>query len=79
MNHKSDLPNNPPDEQSVAMQTTDREIYRTPSNITMLQDTIHVTKEGNIGINVAGFVIVMSLRDWHAMAKETLHRTKSDE
>ena len=31
-------------------------------------DSIHVTADGGIGINVGGHVIVKTLRDWHALA-----------
>ena len=53
---------------------TDRELWRReggeaidPDNY--YQPSIHVTKEGHIGINVGGTVYVMSVEDWHAKAR----------
>ncbi len=45
---------------------TDREIYREPDagHGSFYSDSIHVTKEGGIGINCGGTVVVMSLQDW---------------
>ena len=40
-------------------------------------DSIHVTANGGIGINVGGHVIVKSLRDWHRMATDYLPKSKS--
>lgn len=58
---------------------TDRELYREPDagHGSFYSDSIHVTERGGIGINCGGYVIVMSLRDWHRIAKahlETLRR-----
>lgn len=30
--------------------------------------SIHATKEGNIGINVGGLVIVLPVEEWHKLA-----------
>jgi hypothetical protein len=46
---------------------TDREIWReTPDDY--YSPSIHVTQQSGIGINVGGTVIVMPVRDWHALA-----------
>lgn len=49
---------------------TDRELYREPDKGggDFYSDSIHVTENGGIGINVGGSVIVKPLRDWHALA-----------
>lgn len=31
--------------------------------------SIHATAQGSIGMNVGGYVIVMPIRDWHALAE----------
>lgn len=53
-------------------QNTDREFWRGPDegNGAFYADSIHVTVNGGIGINCGGHVIVMPLRDWHALAVE---------
>jgi hypothetical protein len=53
---------------------TDRELYREKSELPADPDnyyapSLHVTKEGGIGINVGGYVIVKTLREWHALGK----------
>jgi hypothetical protein len=55
---------------TTACLNTDREIWRGPDEGCgdYYADSIHVTKQGGIGINVGGRVIVMPLRDWHALA-----------
>jgi hypothetical protein len=52
---------------------TDRELWRGPDEGCgdYYADSIHVTKEGGIGINVGGYVIVMPLRKWHELAAKT--------
>lgn len=49
---------------------TDRELWRGPDegNGSYYADSIHMTEGGGIGIDVGGRVIVMPLRDWHALA-----------
>ena len=48
---------------------TDKEIWRAiPDDF--YSPSIHVTKTGNIGINVGGYVFVLPIREWHNMAKE---------
>ncbi len=53
-----------------ACENTDRDIWRGPDegNGSFYADSIHVTKDGGIGINAGGRVIVMPLRAWHALA-----------
>ena len=47
---------------------TDREIWRSvPGDY--YSPSIHVTKEGAIGINVGGRVFVKDVRDWHSLAE----------
>lgn len=47
-------------------ENTDREIWRGPDegNGSYYADSIHITKEGAIGINCGGHVIVKPLREW---------------
>jgi hypothetical protein len=49
---------------------TDRELWRGPDegNGDFYADSIHVTEGGGIGMNVGGLVIVMPIREWHALA-----------
>lgn len=37
--------------------------------------SVHVTQSGAIGMNVGGFVIVMSIRAWHDAAQQYAHPT----
>lgn len=53
---------------------TDREIWRRQSTEwcdpdSYYQPSIHVTKEGAIGINVGGTVYVKSVETWHSLAR----------
>lgn len=59
-------------DQTATCENTDREIWRGPDegNGSYYADSIHVTRSGGIGINVAGHVIVMPLRDWHRAGGE---------
>lgn len=51
-----------------AVENTDREIYRaTPGDA--YAPSIHVTAGGGIGFNVAGHVIVLPLKRWHALGR----------
>jgi hypothetical protein len=52
-----------------ACENTDREIWREREG-DAYADSIHVTKNGGIGINCGGYVIVMTPRNWHRVAKE---------
>jgi hypothetical protein len=49
------------------VQNTDRELWREREG-DYYADSIHVTKDGGIGINAGGSVFVMRLRDWHQLA-----------
>lgn len=51
----------------AACENTDRHLWPLVSEHADA-DTIHVTKGGGIGINVGGHVIVLPLREWHALA-----------
>lgn len=51
-------------DQSEAKRNEDKEIWRkVPGDF--YAPSIHVTKEGHIGINVGGTVLVRSVEDWH--------------
>lgn len=50
-------------------ENTDRELWREREG-DYYADSIHVTKEGAIGINVGGHVFVKTVRAWHELAKE---------
>ena len=52
-----------------ACENTDQELWRERFG-DFYADSIHVTKDGSIGINVSGHVIVMPLQKWHALAAE---------
>jgi len=52
-----------------ACENTDQELWRERFG-DFYADSIHVTKDGGIGINVSGHVIVMPLQKWHALAAE---------
>lgn len=49
---------------------TDQELWREPANGDYYSDSIHVTQDGGVGINVGGHVIVKTLREWHSLATE---------
>lgn len=46
---------------------TDKELWRETEG-DYYADSIHVTKDGYIGINVGGLVRVLTLRQWHEFA-----------
>lgn len=50
-----------------AKQSTDRELWRERPD-DYYADSLHVTATGGIGINCGGSVLVMPLRQWHALA-----------
>lgn len=50
-----------------ACENTDRELWRERDG-DAYADSIHVTKDGGIGMNVGGLVIVMPIFEWHARA-----------
>jgi hypothetical protein len=49
------------------VQNTDRELWREREG-DYYADSIHVTEGGGIGIDCGGYVVVMPLRKWHALA-----------
>jgi len=55
-----------------AVRNTDREIWRGPDegNGSYYADSIHVTEQGGIGINVGGTVFVKPVREWHKLAAQ---------
>lgn len=57
-----------PSEDDRPCENTDREIWREREG-DYYANSIHVTKEGRIGINCGGEVIVMSVGEWHAKAQ----------
>lgn len=54
-----------------ACDNTDHQLWREGRDY--YSDSIHVTKDGGIGINCGGHVIVMALKEWHRVAQEHLH------
>jgi hypothetical protein len=64
--------------QIQTIENTDVEIWRErPGDY--YADSIHITKNGHIGIDCGGVVCVRSLREWHslAMAEFELLRAKA--
>jgi hypothetical protein len=53
---------------------TDRELWREPPG-DYYANSVHVTAQGGLGINVGGTVIVRPLREWHTLAKATPTRS----
>ena len=54
-------------------QNTDRELWREPHPDppgSYYANSIHVTAQGGIGINVGGTVRVLTLAQWHALIAE---------
>lgn len=51
-------------------QNTDREIWRghDEGNGSFYADSLHITKDGALGINCGGSVHVRSIREWHRLA-----------
>jgi hypothetical protein len=60
---------------SPAAENTDRELWRERPD-DYYADSIHVTAQGGIGINVGGHVIVMSIQDWHRHAVDGRRRDR---
>jgi hypothetical protein len=57
----------------VACVNADRELYREPDetgNGGYYSNSLHVTQDGGVGINVSGLVFVKPLAEWHRLAKE---------
>jgi hypothetical protein len=63
---------------TAAQRNTDRELWRGPDEGcgSYYADSIHVTKDGGIGMNCGGYVLVMPIRNWHAIAKMHLETLK---
>jgi hypothetical protein len=61
---------------TAARENTDREIWRRPDegNGSYYADSLHITKEGALGINCAGSVYVKPIREWHALADRDIDR-----
>lgn len=62
-------------------ENTDVELWRKPSKsdgMSYYSPSIHVTKQGLIGINVGGDVYQLSIERWHELAKQadTLAQTR---
>jgi len=59
----------PPWEEDIApaAENTDKEIWREKAD-DYYSPSIHVTKDGSIGINVGGVVIVMPVTEWYSLA-----------
>lgn len=58
-----------------AMKNTDRELYREPAeheSMAYYEPSVHVTEDGKIGMNVAGTVITLPIREWHALASSSM-------
>jgi hypothetical protein len=55
------------DEIGGPCENTDREIWREREG-DYYADSIHVTEEGNIGIDCGGYVYVKPIREWHKLA-----------
>lgn len=57
-----------------AVENTDRELWRErPGDY--YSNSIHVTKEGLIGMDVGGTVVVLPVTAWHSMAKVAMGLT----
>lgn len=54
-----------------ACENTDRHLWPQISEPDDPYESIHVTKDGAIGINICGNVIVKTMRQWHAAAGGT--------
>ena len=54
---------------------TDREIWRKGggdgNGMSYYEPSIHVTQQGDIGINVGGMVYVLPVEEWHRLADES--------
>lgn len=62
---------------NMAVQNTDRELWREREG-DYYANSIHVTAQGSIGINVGGLVIVMPLARWHEFAAAKLDTFNRD-
>jgi hypothetical protein len=57
--------------ENAPIKNTDVELFREREDY--YAPSIHVTAEGNIGMNVGGLVIVLSIREWHKLGKQNMH------
>ena len=58
-------------EQHYACMNTDRELYRERAPDppgAYYANSVHVTREGAIGMNVGGLVVVLPIAEWHRRA-----------
>ena len=55
-----------------SVENTDRHLWPDTTAPGAPHESIHVTKQGGIGIDCGGYVIVMSLKRWHALAREVI-------
>jgi hypothetical protein len=62
-----------------ACKNTDRHLWPIVSKPDDPYESIHVTMDGAIGINVCGNVIVKPLREWHRLAGGTPGRALGDD
>lgn len=55
--------------ESQGCENTDRELWRGPDegNGSYYANSLHITKEGALGINCGGHVVVMPIREWHRL------------
>jgi hypothetical protein len=60
------------------VQNTDKELWK-EDPLDVYSPSLHVTKDGMIGISVGGTVYVKKLRSWHDLADRDLAETLSDE
>lgn len=54
-------------ENTSTAENTDRQLWRADGIMPGDGPSIHVTKDGGIGINVGGLVIVKTVEAWHAL------------
>ena len=61
-----------------SVKNTDREIWRGQDEGSgdFYADSIHVTEQGQIGIDCGGTVIVMPGRSWHGLAKAAMKASR---
>lgn len=55
------------DAEQDPMQNTDTELFREVKD-DYYAPSVHVTRDGKIGMNVGGLVIVLPIREWHGLA-----------
>lgn len=60
----------------ITQKNTDKELFREVKG-DYYSPSLHVTKNGLIGIDVGGSVHVMSLREWHKRAESFIVKTET--